>query len=309
MLLSIVVPVYGVELWIKNCLRSIIDKPEFERCCELIIVDDGSLDQSIHIAEQVCRALANVKLIRQENQGLSVARNAGASKANGRFLWFIDSDDWLTTDGLALVVDALERYPNLDALNLDYVMSNGLHSTVINHAKPTFLYQGVEYLSISTVQNPVQYYVWSTAFYQKYDLHFAEGLYHEDTLFTPIALYYAGRVRRLANDCYVYNLREGSIMSSGNKFKHAMDMVEIVDRLEVFRTTACARGAAVLSAYSAVAVGGIYFYWKQLRPDEKRLLTQRLRPLNLARPVLRSGKFKYLLAILRMSLISPMANS
>lgn len=301
-LLSIVVPVYGVELWIKRCLSSIVDQPDFERYCELIIVDDGSPDRSVEIAQEVCEAVPNVQLIRQANQGLGAARNTGAAVARGRFLWFVDSDDWLTPEGLTLVIGTLEREPDLEVLNIDYVMSNGCHSTVINHADPNVVYAGIDYLSRSTVQNPVQYYVWSLAFYRKHDLQFEFGLYHEDTLFTPTALFYASRVRRLAIDCYVYNLREGSIMSSGKLLKHAMDMVTIVNRLEKFRASVCTRGASVLSNYSANAIGGVYYYWKQLSPEEKSIVHKRLRILRLLMPVMRSGRFKYLLALIRMSL-------
>ncbi len=300
-LLSIVVPVYGVEPWVQRCLSSIVDKPDFERCCELIIVDDGSPDRSVEIVEEVCGGIPNVHLIRQANQGLGAARNTGAAAASGQFLWFVDSDDWLTPEGMVRVVGELERDPDLEVLNLDYIMSNGCRSPVINHADPNVIYEGIEYLSRSTVQNPVQYYVWSMEFYRKHDLQFELELYHEDTLFTPTALFYARRVRRLAVDCYVYNLREGSIMHSGKTLKHAMDMVDIVNRLETFRALQT-RGAGVLANYSAIAVGGIYYYWKQLNPDEKSMLARRLNLLRLVRPVMRSGRLKYLLAVVHMAL-------
>lgn len=301
-LLSIVVPVYGVEPWIRRCLSSIVDQPEFKRCCELIIVDDGSPDRSVEIAKEVCGSAPNIHLIRQANQGLGAARNTGAAAARGQFLWFVDSDDWLTPEGLPRVVLALERDPDLDALNIEYAMSNGSHSVVINRADPNTVYEGLDYLSRSIVESPVQYYVWSTAHYRNYRLHFESDLYHEDTLFTPIALFYARRVRRLAVDCYVYNLREGSIMSSGKTFKHAMDMVDIVNRLESFRATVQTRGTCVLAKYSAIAVGGIYFYWKKLSPEEKVILAKRLSLLRLVRPVLRSGRLKYLLSIIHINL-------
>ena len=216
----------------------------------------------------------------------------------------MDSDDWLTDDGLARVVNLLKHSEDLDVVNIDYLMSNGHRSTVINHAHPERVYAGVDYLACSYVQNPVQYYIWSTAFYRKQALEFERGLYHEDALFTPTALYLAKSVRRLALDCYVYNLREGSIMNSGNYLKHALDMVIIVDRLESFRATRVsnARGSTVLANYSALAIGGIYYYWKLLDVSEKAQLTKGLRFWNLLRPVFRSHQFKYILAITRMSL-------
>jgi glycosyltransferase involved in cell wall biosynthesis len=305
--LSIVVPVYGVERWIERCLRSIVEDPGFAGACELIVVDDGSPDRSITIAEQVCSAQSDVRFIRQDNHGLGAARNAGAASVTGEYLWFIDSDDWLTEGGLSRVLQALREHPSVEVLNLDHVMSDGKHSSVINHAMPGRLYSGEDYLACSCVQSAVQYYVWSTAFYRAHGLQFEHGIYHEDALFTPLALYRAKRVSRLAHDCYVYNLREGSIMSSGKFLKHALDMVRVVQGLEQFRLAGVgnSRGARVLASYSAWAVGGIYYYWKRLDAHDRTLVAAQLKTRGLVRPVLHSWRLKYLFAIatMRASLI------
>ncbi len=305
--LSIVLPVYGVEAWIERCLRSIIEAPYFSDVCELIVVDDGSPDRSIEIAERVCAGRSNIRIIRQLNQGLGAARNAGAAVVQGKFLWFIDSDDWLTDRGLSQILHALRDHPDIEVFNLGYVMSDGKHSTVVNRALPSRVYTGMDYLALSCVQNPVQYYVWSTAFYRIKGLRFERDIYHEDTLFTPLALYRAQRVKRLSHDCYVYNLREGSIMNSGKFLKHALDMIRIVECLEAFRLTRknCSRGSRVLATYSALAVGGIYYYWKRLDDQGRKRVATQIRTEMLARPVLRSWRLKYLvaIAIMRASLI------
>ena len=300
--LSIVVPVYGVEPWIERCLRSIVEDPGFADACELIVVDDGSPDRSITIAERVCAGKSSVRFIRQTNKGLGAARNIGATAVKGEYLWFIDSDDWLTEGGLSRVLQALRLDPSVDVLNLDYVMSDGKRSTVVNHALPDSVYSGQDYLACSCVQSAVQYYVWSTAFYRAHGLLFEQGIYHEDALFTPLALYRAQRVSRLAHDCYVYNLREGSIMSSGKFLKRALDMVCVVQELEHFRLTRSGggRGAGVLASYSARAVGGIYYYWKRLDAHERMLVAAQLKMVVLLRPVLRSWRLKYLFAIATM---------
>ncbi len=304
--LSIVVPVYKVEHWIERCLRSITADPGFADACELIVVDDGSPDCSIKIAERVCAGSPNVRFIRQANQGLGAARNAGAAAVKGEYLWFVDSDDWLTEGSLSRVLQALRLQLSLEVLNIDYVMSDGKHSTVVNHALPGRIYSGEDYLARSCVQNPVQYYVWSTAFYRTHRLRFEQGIYHEDALFTPLALYRAQRVSRLVHDCYVYNLREGSIMNSGKFLKHALDMVRVVQGLEHFRLTnaGSSRGARVLASYSALSVGSIYHYWKRLDAQERMRIAAQLQTGALVRPVLRSWRLKYLFAIASMSCVT-----
>jgi glycosyltransferase involved in cell wall biosynthesis len=300
--LSIVLPVYGVEIWIERCLRSVLDDPVFVSSCELIIVDDGSPDRSIEIAEKVCAGYDNVKLIRQVNKGLGAARNAGAAVVQGQYLWFIDSDDWLSEGGLSRVLNALLNNRGVEVLNIDYVMSNGEHSTVPNHAKPGERYRGLDYLDLSVVQNPVQYYIFSSEYYRKNKLMFESGLYHEDALFTPVALYFSNAVIRLAEDCYVYNLREGSIMNSGNPMRHASDMVRIVEKLEKFRLEQVKQGSDVLAKYSALAVGAIYYYWKKLNRSEKIKLVGLVGWRGLLDPVIAAGKWKYLISIIRIKL-------
>lgn len=301
-MLSIVLPVYKVEPWIERCLRSIIEDPGFAGSCELIVVDDGSPDGSIEIAERVCLGRMDVRFIRQENQGLGAARNAGAAAIRGDYLWFVDSDDWLADMGVSRVLQAIYSQPKVDILNIDYVMSNGKRSTVANSAINGKIYSGIEYLSISIVQNPVQYYIFSTDYYKRRGLKFLSGIYHEDALFTPVALVDAERVMRVAQDCYVYNIREGSIMKSGNYLKHALDMMRVVEDLESFRLLhekKCS-GASVLADYSALGVGGIYYYWKKLDRQGRAQVADRLRFLTLLIPVLRSKRLKFLFVVAAM---------
>ena len=300
--LSIVLPVYGVEIWIERCLRSVLNDPVFVSSCELIIVDDGSPDRSIEIAENVCAGFDNVRWIRQINKGLGAARNAGAALVQGQYLWFIDSDDWLTEGGLNRVLNGLTRHPNVEIVNIDYVMSNGEHSPVRNHAKPEKRYLGIDYLDQSVVQNPVQYYIFSSEYYKRHQLDFASNIYHEDALFTPGALYFSNHVIRLAEDCYVYNLREGSIMNSGNPMRHALDMVRIFEKMEVFRLAQVNQGSGVLAKYSSLAVGAIYFYWKKLHRSEKIKIGGLVKWKDLLGPVIAAGQWKYLVAISRIKM-------
>jgi glycosyltransferase involved in cell wall biosynthesis len=300
--LSIVVPVYGVEVWIERCLRSILNEPLFVDACELIIVDDGSPDRSIEIAEKVCAGYGNVRFIHQTNKGLGAARNAGAAVVQGQYLWFIDSDDWLTECGLKWVLNALVENPDVEIINIDYVMSNGEHSGVPNNSIKEREYLGINYLDNSVVQNPVQYYIFNSLFYRSNNLSFKNGVYHEDALFTPVALYCAKSVMRLAADCYVYNLREGSIMNSGNPMRHALDMVRIVDELEKFRLAHVERRADVLAKYSALAIGAIYYYWKKLERSEKKRLAAMFEWQRMVDPIIRAGKWKYFFSILRIKL-------
>ena len=110
-LFSVIIPVYNVAEYLPQCIDSVLTQNLSD--FELILVDDGSTDNSGKICDQYDEK-PNIKIIHQTNAGLSAARNAGVAKANGRYLVFLDSDDYLEPGALAAIKAGLE--PNLDAL-------------------------------------------------------------------------------------------------------------------------------------------------------------------------------------------------
>ena len=306
--LSIIVPVYKVEPYIEKCITSIFENRLFDSHCELIVVDDGSPDHSMEIVESLCASRQNVTLVRQNNQGLGMARNTGASKAEGEYLWFVDSDDWLPNHAIEKILALIEA-TDPDVVNIDHVMSNGQHNTVVNNASSNAVYTGFEYLRLSIVQNPVQYYIYRTNFYRGSSLHFEKKIYHEDTLFTPTALFLAQRVVRLAEDCYVYNMRAGSIMTSGNNLKHVRDTIHLVRKLEDFRKqhSVVFRQSHVLSRYTVLAFGAIFYYWKLLGKSERRMVSGEIDFKMMLEPICYSGLLKYIVPLIIMFCRKPFA--
>lgn len=109
MKLSIIVPMYNVEKYIQRCLSSIINNKGFLENCELIVVNDGTKDNSESIARKIIEGLPNTQIIVQENQGLSAARNIGLSRAIGEYVWFIDSDDWIEPDAIKSLMNEIDK--------------------------------------------------------------------------------------------------------------------------------------------------------------------------------------------------------
>ena len=93
--LSLIIPMYNVELYIEKCLNSCINQDLSADEYEIIIVNDGSKDNSLSIAESIAQKHNNVRIITQTNGGLSSARNTGLINSRGEYIWFIDSDDWI----------------------------------------------------------------------------------------------------------------------------------------------------------------------------------------------------------------------
>ena len=101
MKLSVVIPCYNVEKFVQKCANSILVQKGFD--CELILVNDGSKDNTLHVLENLAIKDNRIKVINQENKGLSGARNTGIENAKGEYIMFVDADDWLEPNAFELI--------------------------------------------------------------------------------------------------------------------------------------------------------------------------------------------------------------
>ena len=109
MQLSIIIPVYKVEKYIRDTLQSIYRQQYDENLFEVIVINDGTPDDSMRIVAEFTNKHANLHIINQKNQGLSCARNAGLKIAQGEYVWFVDSDDTVTEESIGKVIECIER--------------------------------------------------------------------------------------------------------------------------------------------------------------------------------------------------------
>lgn len=108
MKISVIVPVYNVEEYLRKCLDSVLNQTL--RDIEIICVDDGSTDSLWEILKEYAQKDDRIKLIQKENGGLSSARNAAMQVAKGDYIGFVDSDDWIDPDFLRKLYVAAEKY-------------------------------------------------------------------------------------------------------------------------------------------------------------------------------------------------------
>lgn len=107
--LSIVIPVYNVEKYIEKCIHSLINQNNYSLKFEIILVDDGSKDNSINVAAGLLNGTnINYRILKQKNSGVSVARNNGLINAKGNYVYFLDSDDYVATNFLFILSEALD---------------------------------------------------------------------------------------------------------------------------------------------------------------------------------------------------------
>lgn len=228
MKLSLIIPVYNVEQYLAKCLDSCILQTASADEYEIIVINDGSPDGSLKIAEDYAKKYGNIHVISQENKGLSGARNKGIDAAKGRYAWFVDSDDWIEKDSVRSILSLLDGSDVVCQTSL--FRDKGKDMSVITSCVRGD--KGKDIIS-SMFDAKAQLYIFNIDFLKKHNLFFKQGIYHEDLQFTPRALYLAETARSLDKPLYHYFLRENSISTSVNP-KRVKDLINTFKDLECF---------------------------------------------------------------------------
>ena len=130
-LLTVVVPVFNVEQYLDRCLGSLIKQEQPENAWEVLLVDDGSQDRSGEICDEYATQYSNIQVIHKKNGGLSSARNMGIDHAAGRYVFFVDSDDYVEKNTVKILEQALKKFDYPDAVAFDGVEDNGQSSKIM----------------------------------------------------------------------------------------------------------------------------------------------------------------------------------
>lgn len=127
-LISIVIPVYNIERYLPRCLETIASQTYHN--LEIILVDDGSTDNSGNICDTFAKKDSRAMVIHQENLGLWAARNSGQRVAKGNYLMFVDSDDYLHLDAIKIMIETFHQYPQSDLVFVDYIKTCSLEENI-----------------------------------------------------------------------------------------------------------------------------------------------------------------------------------
>lgn len=136
-MLSIIVPVYNVESYLSKCIKSVLSQSLSDY--ELLLIDDGSTDASGKICDEFGQDNSRIRVFHKKNGGVSSARNLGIEKANGEFVSFLDSDDWVTDDYVSTILDNIRGYDLLFFSNNRFLEDGSIieqhHKKVECHSK------------------------------------------------------------------------------------------------------------------------------------------------------------------------------
>ena len=219
-LLSVIIPVYNAEKYIKTCLKSVFAQGLEDDDFEVILVNDGTPEDSFGVINEMIQMHDNIIVINQVNQGVSIARNAGFSKATGEYVYFVDPDDILIDNSLSVLITHLTG-TQIDILMADYLRFNEDEKSedVIHMVQD---YSAVEKTGAELFcedLSPYECYVWRMLIRRDFLLHHEidfKPFRYEDILFCQECYMKADRCVKASFLLYYYRLHSGSITSSMN---------------------------------------------------------------------------------------------
>lgn len=227
--ISIIVPVYNVELYIARCLNSIKKQSFLE--FEAILVDDGSIDNSFEIAKKFAQEDERFKVIRQENNGQGSARNHGIDIAKGEYIAFVDSDDWLHEDYLLKLYDCIKKSDaDIAMCNVERVWETGYRKKNNNLLrKAEIITDTVNYLPKASMS------VWDKLFKKKLfvGLRFPEKIRFEDFALMPQILIRAKKIVVIEDVLYYYFWRSGSTTNQKKINRDILNAQHILEESEL----------------------------------------------------------------------------
>ena len=216
MLLSIIIPVYNVEAYVGRSLDSVFNTSASENEFEVIVVNDGTQDDSMTIVRRYADR-PNLTILEQENQGLSLARMNGLSMAKGDYVWFVDSDDWLVEDGVGTALRLLKERKDAEVLMFPIKRTGSLQF----RDDPPFIDDNtmevegkVAMRDLKVPTCPCFRFIVKKSLTENQWLFFPAGLIHEDEYFGPVLLTLTARLVIIPTVLYVHLIRPGSIMTS-----------------------------------------------------------------------------------------------
>lgn len=280
--LSVIIPVYNVEKYVEACIESVyrqdLDVDDFE----VILINDGSTDHSLEIIQGLAERHHNIKIICQENKGLSITRNNGIKVARGKYIQFIDSDDILIDGTLNQLLNIAIKY-NLDILKGDYKKANNEEIKVglkyENNRKIICTLKDGEHGFIED-NDPMSCYVWLHLFKKDFiksnSLFFLEGKYFEDVAYTTESYLKAKRFMAIPLIYYIYRQHDNSIMATMNlkKIYSMNDIISYNYQLQFkFKLSPKALQKLYLSLYSSLIVNLWYLsHHRSLYPHRMEVI-------------------------------------
>ncbi len=235
--ISIIIPVFNIESYIKDCLSSVINQDI--RNIEIICINDCSTDNSLKILNEMKKIDDRIIILNHDkNKGLSEARNTGTLKSKGEYLLFLDGDDFLVNDSLKQVLKDIEDL-KLDIIRYNFMYFYNDKNVYVENKrykiKSSKLLTGMELFGQLYDNDDYKPMAWLSIYRREFinenKIYFLNGILHEDVEFTPRVLVKAKKTKLSNTNLVVYRIRENSITTTVNPKKNK-DLLYIVKELK-----------------------------------------------------------------------------
>lgn len=267
--ISVIVPIYNVEVYLRKCVQSIVDQTYAD--LEIILVDDGSKDESGQICDTFAENDPRVRVIHKQNGGVSSARNVGLAEATGEWIGWVDSDDWIEPDMFSCLIESALKYGADIAVCSRYecykdkcVRRGWPQEEIFNTEQGLF-----HLLQNDAMQNFLWDKLWKRSLF--HDIVFPEGKTYEDIAIMHRLFEKAKKIVCLPNAVYYYRQRAGSIVSDtslGNRINHYIAAKQRYEEMAPNWPQFC----DLLEAQCVASAVGVWCaYWKNPRNIRKML--------------------------------------
>lgn len=252
-IVSIIVPVYNVEDYLKICLDSIINQTY--KNLEIILVNDGSTDRSGKICDEYSKVENRIFVKHNENHGVSYSRNYGINLAKGKYLMFIDSDDSIKPTYVEKMVSAIEEQENIDLVICRYenIYYNYKNEIVVNNKELTGNYaKDLIKLYFSSCGPYVK--LFKTEIITKWNIHFPEDIsFSEDRIFNYEYVKHIRRYSFIDEVLYSYSHKNENSLSKSRSYKSYNDAIKVLKAEKIFLNEIRAENKDIILTNSAIS--------------------------------------------------------
>ena len=238
--ISVIIPMYNVEKHLETCVSSVLDQEMEDKDFEILMINDGSPDDSEKVAKKLASSIPIIKIISQKNKGLGGARNTGIKNAVGEFLIFLDADDVLFKRSLKNLIQISEK-DQLEILEFgaNKINNEGLVISSIQKNSNGEIYNGIDYYKLIKYMGSACNKIYNRKFLIENDLWFLEHIYGEDFEFNTRVLFFTNRIRAVSIIGAEFLQTANSITRSTDKKtkkKYLRSYFKILQNITSFKT-------------------------------------------------------------------------
>ena len=217
--ISFVIPAYNVEKYIERCLDSIYHQDIEESLYEVIVIDDGSTDRTMQILERIQQNHKNLYVFSQQNQGPGSSRNLGIDKSKGKYIWFVDADDYLLENSMSAFFYEIEDEDiEIFCFPFKLIQPDGsMYDEIFPHTLTNRCMAGKDAINKGFNKWAVWMSCWNKDYINRIKLRFLPDVIRgEDALFAYIGIIQARKIKIIDTPLYVYERKQGGLTTVNN---------------------------------------------------------------------------------------------